>query len=172
MFYRDFPSTPLILVITLQDRKTLFCVFLRFRDLPGLKLTWDCLGVNILPWEEPGAQEVNEGGHEAHLSTGGAGSQPGHATHARLSLQTLMLSISVSTCSAWPKNAYIKTPSTIAIRRQWRNMKYRNRSYSSEDWRGKCYRSRLRTLLHPLRCQHHHHRHGEWVVHLCTMGLW
>ena len=32
---------PLILVITLQDRKTLFCVFFRFRDLYGLKLTGD-----------------------------------------------------------------------------------------------------------------------------------
>jgi hypothetical protein len=29
---------PLILVITLQNRKTLFCVFLRFRNLPKLKL--------------------------------------------------------------------------------------------------------------------------------------
>ena len=32
---------PLILVITLQDRKTLFCVFFHFRDLYGLKLTGD-----------------------------------------------------------------------------------------------------------------------------------
>ena len=32
---------PLILVITLQDRKLLFCVFFRFRDLYGLKLTGD-----------------------------------------------------------------------------------------------------------------------------------
>jgi hypothetical protein len=29
-------------------QKTLFCVFLSFRDLPGLKLTWDFLSVNIL----------------------------------------------------------------------------------------------------------------------------
>ena len=39
--FGDFPNDPLILVITLQDRKTLFCVFYCFRDLYGLKLTGD-----------------------------------------------------------------------------------------------------------------------------------
>jgi hypothetical protein len=39
MFYVDFPLITLILVITLQNRKTLFCIFLRFRHLPILKLT-------------------------------------------------------------------------------------------------------------------------------------
>jgi hypothetical protein len=57
-----FSIDPLILVITLQNRKTLFCVFLRFRNLPELKLAWDFLGINILSWEPSGAQEVNEGG--------------------------------------------------------------------------------------------------------------
>jgi hypothetical protein len=60
VFYLDFPSIPLILVITLQNRKTLFCVFLRFRDLPILKLTQDYWSANILPREAPRAQEVNE----------------------------------------------------------------------------------------------------------------
>jgi hypothetical protein len=41
--------------------ETLFCVFLRFRDLSGLELTWDFLDINILPREAPGAQEVNKG---------------------------------------------------------------------------------------------------------------
>jgi hypothetical protein len=41
---------------------TLFCVFLRFRNLPELKLTWDFSGVNILPREAPGKEEVNEMG--------------------------------------------------------------------------------------------------------------
>jgi hypothetical protein len=35
-----FLSIPLILVITLQFRKTMFCVFLRFRNLLELILTW------------------------------------------------------------------------------------------------------------------------------------
>jgi hypothetical protein len=42
IFYNDlcgFLSILLILIITLQNRKTLFYVFLRFRDLPRLKLT-------------------------------------------------------------------------------------------------------------------------------------
>jgi hypothetical protein len=51
MIYGDFPLIPLILVLTLQNNKTPFCVFLRFRSLPELKLTWDFLGVNILSQE-------------------------------------------------------------------------------------------------------------------------
>jgi hypothetical protein len=51
MFYGDFPLNPLILVITLQDRKTLFCVFLSFRNLPELKLTQD-FGVLIIYHEK------------------------------------------------------------------------------------------------------------------------
>jgi hypothetical protein len=60
MFYGDFASIPLILVITRHDRKTLFYVFLSFRDLPELKLTQDLWSVNILSREVPGYQEVNE----------------------------------------------------------------------------------------------------------------
>jgi hypothetical protein len=78
MIYGDFPLIPLILVITLHNRKTLFCVFLCFRGLPGLKLTWNFLGVNILPREAPGAQEVNEGGHEAQKRPSGKGPSPRH----------------------------------------------------------------------------------------------
>jgi hypothetical protein len=71
MIYEDFPSIPHILVITLQNRKTLFCVFWCFRNLLELKLTWDFLGINILSRELSRAQEVNNGGHEAQKSTGG-----------------------------------------------------------------------------------------------------
>jgi hypothetical protein len=39
MFYGYFPFIPLILVITRQNGKTLFYVFLSFRNLPELKLT-------------------------------------------------------------------------------------------------------------------------------------
>jgi hypothetical protein len=35
MIYGDFPSILLILVITLQNRKTLFCVFLHLRTFPN-----------------------------------------------------------------------------------------------------------------------------------------
>jgi hypothetical protein len=63
MFYNvlwGFSIDPLILVITLHDKKTLFCVFLSFRNLPELKLTLDFLNDNILSRETPGDQEVNE----------------------------------------------------------------------------------------------------------------
>jgi hypothetical protein len=39
-FMGIFLCIPLILVITLQNRKPLFCVFWRLRNLPELKLTW------------------------------------------------------------------------------------------------------------------------------------
>jgi hypothetical protein len=96
MIYGDFTLISLILVITLQNRKTLFCVFLCFRDLSGLKLAWDFLGVHILPREAPGAQEVNEGGHEAQKRLGGMGPSPGRATLSRLMLKPLLPSIFIS----------------------------------------------------------------------------
>jgi hypothetical protein len=57
VFYEDFPSIPLILVITLQDRKTLFCIFLSFGDYFRLKLIWDFWSVNILSEEEEEEEE-------------------------------------------------------------------------------------------------------------------
>jgi hypothetical protein len=59
MFSRDFPSILLILVITRQNRKTLFCVFLSFRNLLELILTEDFWSINILPREAAGDQEVH-----------------------------------------------------------------------------------------------------------------
>jgi hypothetical protein len=46
MFYGDFPLIPLILVITQQDMKIMFCVFLSFRNLSELKLTQDFWSVS------------------------------------------------------------------------------------------------------------------------------
>jgi hypothetical protein len=93
MFYGDFLSIPLILVITLHDRKTLFCVFLRFRDLPEHKLTWVFLGVNILPREAPGGEEVNETRPRGQTGIGGTGPQPGRTTQPRLGLEPPLPSI-------------------------------------------------------------------------------
>jgi hypothetical protein len=109
------------------EQEILFCVFLRFRNLPRLKLTWDFLGVNILPREAPGAQEVNEGGHEGQMSTSGTGLGPGHATQCRLRLGPPMSSIFVSWHPAWPKNVNIKTPFDDPETRWQRNTKRRNR---------------------------------------------
>jgi hypothetical protein len=73
MFYGDFPLIPLILIITLQNRKTLFCEFLSFRNLPELKLTWDFWNVNILSREAPEEEEVNEMRPRGQMSLGGMG---------------------------------------------------------------------------------------------------
>jgi hypothetical protein len=148
----------------------MFCIFLSFRYLPKLKLTWDFCRVNIY--------------HEIHLeikksTRGGLGAKwdqvaraPGHANQARLSLGPPMSCIFASKCLAWPKNAYIKIPLTIAIERQQKNTKHKNRGCSSKDWWWKHCWSCPRSLLHPLQHQHHHHRHDEGVVHLWTMGFW
>jgi hypothetical protein len=99
MFYGNFPSIPLILVITLRDKKTLFCVFLSFMDLPVLKLTWDFWSIDILSRETP-EEEVNEMMLRGRTSKGGAGPLPGSATHARWGLEPSLPSIFVCRCSA------------------------------------------------------------------------
>ena len=43
---------PFILVITLQNRKTLFCVFLSFRGLNEVKLSWDFSRMSIFHQEK------------------------------------------------------------------------------------------------------------------------
>jgi hypothetical protein len=88
-----FSIDPLILVITLQNRKTLFCVFLCFRNFPKLKLTWDFSGVNILSPEPPREEEVSEMGPRGQTSTGGMGPWLGRATHTRLGLGAPITSI-------------------------------------------------------------------------------
>jgi hypothetical protein len=74
----------------------MFCIFLSFRNLPELKLTQDFWSVNILSREPTGDQEINKGGHKAQTSTVGAGPNPGHATHAQMSLGPPMSSIFIS----------------------------------------------------------------------------
>jgi hypothetical protein len=57
MFYNDlwgFSIDPPYFGYNSTEQENMFCVFLRLRDLPGLKLTWDFLGFNILPREAPG----------------------------------------------------------------------------------------------------------------------
>ena len=66
-------GVPLILVITLQDRKTLFCVFFRFRDLFELKLTGDFSRINIF-------QNMTIRDFETKQKEPGGGYQPGGAS--------------------------------------------------------------------------------------------
>jgi hypothetical protein len=119
------------------EQENLFCVFWRFRNLPELKLTWDIPGINILSREPPGAQEVNEVGHEAQMSIGGMGPRLGHATQCHFVIEAPLSSIFIPGSLAWPKNDYIKTPWGVPLRRRWRNMKHRNRGCSNDDLREK-----------------------------------
>jgi hypothetical protein len=140
MIYENFPSIPLHLVITLQNRKTLFCVFLPFTDIPGLKLTWDFLGVNILPREAPGG-EVNNTRPRGQTRTCGMGPWLGHATLAYLGIEPPRSSIFVSRCLAWPKMPIYRPSLDDHEVRRRRNTNHKNRGCSSKDWRRKRCRS-------------------------------
>jgi hypothetical protein len=134
-------------------------------------LTWNFWSVNILSWESPWGEKVNETRPRGQMSTSGTVPLPGHTTHTHWGLEPPLPSIFISRRSAWPKNAYIKNPSTIAKRgsRETRNSKIED--FPAKIGGRKRCRSHPRTLLHPLRCQHHHHRHEEGAVHLYNMGL-
>jgi hypothetical protein len=73
MFYRDFPSIPLILVITLQNKKTLFLHIFKFQEPSRTQIDLGFWSVNILSREEPEGEEVNETRPRGQTRTGGAG---------------------------------------------------------------------------------------------------
>ena len=94
--FGDFPKDPLILVITLQDRKTLFCVFFRFRDLYGLKLTGDFSRINIfqnMTIRDFGSKQTEQG---RGIGYRWRAHPPGRATHALGPLGPPQLSIQSS----------------------------------------------------------------------------
>jgi hypothetical protein len=62
------------------EQENLFCVFLSFRNLPELKLTWEFWSINILPRETLGDQEFNERRPKGQTRPGGAGPWPGRAS--------------------------------------------------------------------------------------------
>jgi hypothetical protein len=140
------------------------------RDLSELKLTRDFLGVNILSREAAMDQEINERGHGAQTRLGGAGPRPSHATQVHLDLRPPMSSIFILDQSAWPQNAYIKTPRGVPLRRRRRKTKQRNRGCSMKIWGGNAAIA-ARPLLQPLWNHQHHHHDEDGVVHLWTMGL-
>ena len=72
---------PFIWVITLQNRKTLVCVFFTFRDLYEVKLTWDFWSVTFSSEEAPWALEAHLERPEARKRPGGAPYLAGCATH-------------------------------------------------------------------------------------------
>jgi hypothetical protein len=83
MFYNvlwGFSIDPHYFGYSSAGQKTLFCVFLSFRNLPKLKLTWDFWSINILSRETPRDHEVNETRPRGQTRPGGVGRKPGHAT--------------------------------------------------------------------------------------------
>ena len=83
MIYGISHEISLFCDLTLQNRKTLFCVFFTFRDLRELKRIWDFLRIIFSGIQGAGALEPPEGGPEAQTSPGGAVSPVGRATLAR-----------------------------------------------------------------------------------------
>ena len=73
---------PLILVITLQDRKTLFCAFFRFRDLYGLKLTGDFSRIIIFQNMTIRSFEITQTESRTEKGTRWHAPPPGRVTHA------------------------------------------------------------------------------------------
>jgi hypothetical protein len=76
MFYNvfwGFSINPPYFGYNRQNRKTLFCVFLSFRNLLELKLTQNFWSINILPREAAGDQEVHKRRPRGQKRSGSAG---------------------------------------------------------------------------------------------------
>lgn len=110
LIYGDLPMIPVIWFITLQNRKTLFCVFFTFKDLYGVKLTWDFWSIIF----SPGGTQWTFGAHlerpEGRTRLGGAAQKSGHATHLRSLLDCPIALILSPTDVFCPKNDYIYGP--------------------------------------------------------------
>jgi hypothetical protein len=149
MFYGDFPLIPLILVITLQDRKTLLCVFLSFRiflDSNRPRFFGALIFYHEKHQEKKKSMRWDLGAKRAQEAWSPCQAAPPMAVQA-LSLQRRQ-------SSSPDAQLDLKTPIYIPpgrSRSDSTNMKHWNRGCSSEDWRGKRCRSRPRSLLHPLR---------------------
>jgi len=172
MIFGDLPMIPFILVLTLQNRNTLFCVFLSFRGLNEVKLSWDFSRVNISSREASGALGPHETGSEAQKSTGGAPQEPGRATHALFAFDRPICWFFFAIIFVWPKNPYIKTPQGFPRGERRRNTETPKRRLYRQDWRGKLRRRRRWSDLILLQRLQHHHHDEEGVVHPWTMGLW
>ena len=80
---------PFIWFITLQNRKTLFRVFFTFRDLYGVKLTWDFWIIIFSSGGTAWALEAHLERPEGRKSIGGAAWKTGRATHLRSAVDRL-----------------------------------------------------------------------------------
>ena len=79
-FLGIFQMIPLILVITMQDKKTMFCVFFSFRDLYGLKLTGDFSRIIIFQYMTKLSFGITETESRSRKEQGWHAPHPGRAT--------------------------------------------------------------------------------------------
>ena len=131
---------PLILVITLQDRKTLFCVSFRFRDRYGLKLTGDFTRIIIFQNMTIQSFEITQTESRRRKEPGWHAPPPGRATWCLLLFGASQPSSKSSRRFPWPKNPIYKGPQRISWRRRRVDQKHRNSARTSHHRRG--------TLLH------------------------
>ena len=171
MFLGIFQMIPLILVITLQDRKTLFCVFYCFRDLYGLKLTGDFSRIIIFQILMDLSFETTQTESGGRKEQGWRIHPPGHATCTLRLLEHHQPYIKSSRRFPWPKNPLYKGPRGVSSKRRRVDQKHRNSAIFSHHRRGTLLRSRHRRDLLPLQDQEPHHHNEEGVVHLWTMAL-
>jgi hypothetical protein len=87
---------PFILIITLQNMNSIFCVFLSLRDLNRVKWSLDFLSINFTRRQRPGTLGPQEGSPEAQKILGGMAPTLGHATHALFFLECCQPAIFIS----------------------------------------------------------------------------
>jgi hypothetical protein len=158
--------------INLGKPENPFSMFLTFRDLNGVQITWNFAGASFSMKQDFGEKEVQQGIHEGQTSMAHAAKFLGQVGPACSPLIAPMPSIFVSLDSSWPKTIYKKGPPVCREREHRRNIETWNRS--QRDWRseGKTLARRYRCDLHPLRWLYLRHHDEEGVVHLRTTGLW
>ena len=133
-------GVPLILVITLQDRKTLFCVFFSFRDWYELKLTGDFSRIIIFQYMMKHSFETMQTESRRRKEQGWRAPPPGRATYTLLPFGASQPSSKSSRRFPWPKNPIYKGSRRVSWRRRCVDQKHRNSASISHHRRG--------TLLH------------------------
>jgi hypothetical protein len=110
LIYGDLPMIHFIWFITLQNRKTPFCVYFTFREIYGVKLTWDFWSIIFSSAEAPWALEAHMERPEGRKRPGGVPSNGGRATLA-LSVVDRPIALILSPTNVFcPKNHYIYGP--------------------------------------------------------------
>ena len=171
--FGDFPKDPPYFGYNFVDRKTLFCVFSRFRDLYGLKLTGDFSRIIIFRNMTKLSFGITQTESRRRKEQGWRAPPPGRATTSLLPFGASQPSSKSSRRFPWPKNPIYKGARHVSWKRRCVDQKHQNPARNSHHRRGTLLRSRDESDLLPLQDQDqdHHHHDEKGVVHLWTMGL-